>query len=119
MTTPSIVHAPGTSQIVIEAPGAYEVRFIVSGTEPSQFAVFANGFLIPGSVYGSGAGTQQNVGQVIVQLAANDVLTLRNHSSAAAVGLPSVVGGTQANVTASLTIQRLPDNGLQPSPPPP
>ena len=79
----------------------------MSGSEPNQFALFRNGAEVPGTVYGSGAGTQQNNGQVILTIAAGDVLTLRNHTSAAAVGLASVVGGTQANVNASIVIKKL------------
>jgi hypothetical protein len=58
-------------------------------------------------VYGSGAGTQQDNGQVILTLSAGDVLTLVNHSSAAAVTLQTLAGGTQTNVNASLLIEKL------------
>ena len=109
--TPGIVHTLGTSQIIVNDPGDYEVTFSVSGTEPNQFALFLNGSPVAGTVYGSGAGTQQNNGQAIFSIAANDVLTLRNHSSAAAVGLASVIGGTQANVNASIVIKMLNRNG--------
>ena len=105
--TPGITHAPGTTQIQVTTPGVYEVTFSVSGTEPNQFALFLNGVQVVGTVYGSGAGTQQNNGQAIFTIAAGDVLTLRNHSSAAAVGLASVIGGTQANVNASIVIKLL------------
>jgi hypothetical protein len=44
---------------------------------------------------------------VILTLAANDVLTLTNHTSPAGVGLATAVGGSQANVTASLLIEQL------------
>jgi len=40
-------------------------------------------------------------------LQSNDVLTLVNHSSAAAVTLQTLAGGTQINVNASLLIERL------------
>ena len=66
-----------------------------------------NGAAVPGTVYGSGAGTQQDEGQVIVTLSASDVLTLVNHSSAAAVTLQTLAGGTQTNVNASLLIEKL------------
>jgi hypothetical protein len=46
-------------------------------------------------------------GQVIVSAAAGDVITVRNHSSAAAVTLQSLAGGTLANVNASITLQKL------------
>ena len=79
----------------------------MSGVEPSQFALCLNGAPIAGTVYGSGAGTQQDNGQAIITIAANDALTLRNHSSAAAVTLQTLAGGTQTNVNASLVITKL------------
>jgi hypothetical protein len=75
--------------------------------EPNQFAIFLNGALFAGSIYGSGAGTQPNPGMVILTASAGDTITLRNHSSAAAVTLQTLAGGTQANSNASILIQRL------------
>ena len=105
--TAGITHAPGSPSILITDAGIYEVTFSVSGTEPNQFALFLNGNLVPGTIYASGAGTQQNNGQAIFTIGAGDVLTLRNHSSAAAVGLATPIGGTQANVNASVVIKKL------------
>jgi hypothetical protein len=105
--SPGITHTPGNSQITIINPGNYEVTFIVSGVEPNQFAVFLNGAQVTGTVYGSGAGTQQNNGQAIITVLAGGVLTLRNHSSAAAVTLQTLAGGTQTNVNASVIIKKL------------
>ena len=107
ITTVGITHTPGTAQIVVTNPGDYEVTFSVSGVEPNQFALFINGAPVAGTVYGSGAGTQQNTGQAIIAIAAGDVLTLRNHSSAAAVTLQTLAGGTQINVNASVSIKML------------
>ena len=87
--------------------GTYMVTFSVSGTEPNQFALFVNRDVVSGSIYGSGAGTQPNVGQVIVELNKDDVLTLVNYSSDAAVGLQSLAGGRQENVNASISILKL------------
>ncbi len=105
--TPGFTHAPGAAEIGIVSAGTYQVTFGSSGTEPSQFALFLNGAPVPGATYGSGAGTQQNNGQVIVMAGAGDVLTVKNHSSAAAVGLASDIGGTQQNTNASVLIERL------------
>ncbi|MEH7548165.1 BclA C-terminal domain-containing protein, partial [Neobacillus vireti] len=105
--TPGITHAPGTSQILVTTPGDYEVTFSVSGVEPNQFSLFLNGAPVAGTVYGSGAGTQQNNGQAIIAISAGDVLTLRNHSSSAAVTLQTLAGGTQTNVNASIVIKKL------------
>ncbi len=77
--TPGITHAPGTTDITLTDSGDYKVTYSVSAVEPSQMALFVNGAVVPGTVYGSGAGTQQNIGQVIATFSAGDVLTVRNH----------------------------------------
>lgn len=105
--TPDITHAPGSNAVNFSIPGIYSVTYSVSGVEPNQFALFLNGAEVPGTVYGSGAGTQQNTGQAVFAISAGDVLTLRNHSSAAAVTLQTLAGGTQINVNASLVIQQV------------
>ena len=105
--TAGITHSPGTSDISIASAGDYKVTFSVSGVEPGQFALFLNGGIIAGTVYGSGAGTQQNTGQAIVAIGPNDILTLRNHSSAAAVTLQTLAGGTATSVNASVLLQKL------------
>ncbi|MDX6697208.1 MAG: hypothetical protein QOE65_605 [Solirubrobacteraceae bacterium] len=105
--TAGFTHAPGTSQIQIVNAGDYRISYSVSGTEPSQFAVYLNGSGVAGTVYGSGAGTQQSTGQAIIQAGAGDVLTVRNHTSSAAVGLATPIGGTQANANASVVIEKL------------
>jgi len=105
--TSGITHAPGAAGITLTAAGTYEVTFSVSGTEPSQMALFVNGTLVPGAVYGSGAGTQQNTGQAILVVPAGAVLTVRNHTSSAAVGLATPIGGTRASSNASMVIEKL------------
>jgi hypothetical protein len=105
--TPWIIHAPGTSQIVFASSDNYKVAFSLSTVGPSQFAAFLNGVAIEGATYGSGAGTQQNNGQVIVAVLAGDFITIRNHSSAAAIAIQDWAGGTQANTNASVLIEKL------------
>lgn len=101
-------HTPGTSQINVLNAGTYYVIFSVSGVESNQFALFVNGAAsVPVTIYGSGAGTQQNTGFGTLVLGAGDVLTVRNHSSAAAVTLQTLAGGTQNNANAAVQILRL------------
>ena len=102
-----VTHAPGDDEIVVTDAGTYEVNFSVSGVEPNQFTIFVNGVPDTSTVYGSGAGTQQNTGQSILVLGAGDVITLVNHTSAAGVTLQTLAGGTQTNVNASVQIVRL------------
>ena len=97
----------GLAPITFSVDGDYKVTFNTSGTESSQFTLFLNTTPLTGSTYGSGAGTQQNNGQVIVAIVATDVLTLRNYTSAAAVGLQALAGGTRPNVNASVLIEKL------------
>jgi hypothetical protein len=105
--SPGITHSPGAAGITLTNPGIYELAFSVSGTGPNQIALFVNGSVVPGTIYASGAGTQQNTGEGIATIAAGDVLTLRNHTSSAAIGLATPIGGTQASTNASVSIEKL------------
>jgi len=103
----TIMHAPGTSTIQIGTAGDYAIWFYANGVKPNPFALYQNGAPVAGSIYGSGAGTQGNTGMVIITAAAGDVLTIRNHSSASAVTLQTLAGGTQTNSNASILIQKI------------
>ena len=102
-----ITHSVPDSQIVLAVTGTYEITFIVSSVEPNQFALSLNGAPLTGTTYGSGNGTQQTTGDALISIAAGDVLTLRNHTSASAVTLQTLAGGTQTNVNASVMIEKL------------
>lgn len=103
----SIAHTPGTAAIVLGSAGYYAVWFIAAGAEANQFTLFQNGVPVAGGTYGSGAVTQPNPGMAIVAAAAGTVLTVRNHTSAAAVTLQALAGGTQLNANAAILIQRI------------
>lgn len=106
--TSNFTFAPGTSTIQVINAGVYDVIFSASGVEPNQFALFANGILVPGTIYGSGAGTQITTGFGIVVLPANSVLTLVNNiSSEPSVDLQTNAGGTQFNTNASIKILQI------------
>jgi hypothetical protein len=107
--TAGFAHGLGSSDITVLNEGVYKVTFSVSGAEPNQFGLFINGVVVAESVYGSGAGTQQNTGQAILSIGANDVITLVNHTSAAAVTLAASppIGGTAPTVNASILFQKL------------
>jgi hypothetical protein len=105
--TAGITHALDTASIALVNTGDYAIWFNVAGVEPNQFTLFQNGAPVSGATYGSGAGTQPNPGMVIITSAAGDTLTIRNHTSAAAVTLQTLVGGTQINANASILIQQI------------
>ncbi|WP_243117116.1 hypothetical protein [Lacrimispora algidixylanolytica] len=81
--------------------------FYAAGVEANQFSVFQNGTPVAGAIYGSGAGTQPNPGMVIITAAIADIITIRNHTSAAAVTLQTLAGGTQVNANASVLIEKI------------
>ena len=87
--------------------GTYEIAYSVSGAETNQMAVFDDGVLVAGTVYGAGSGTAQNNGQAIITVTAGAILTIRNHSSGSAVDLETLAGGTATNVNASVMIEQL------------
>lgn len=103
----AITYTAGSSVIPIGTAGDYAVWFNATGVEPNQFSLFQNGTSVAGGIYGSCAGTQANPGMVIVVAAAGDSLTLRNHSSSAAITLQTLSGGTQVNANASILIQKI------------
>ena len=105
--TSGFTHAPGSASINVINSGVYSIIFSVTNVESCQFAVFITGAVSPGSIYGSGAGTQQNTCPYIVPLSAGSIITIRNHSSAAAVTLQTLAGGTQTNTNASVQILRI------------
>lgn len=100
-------HVASTGPIVIVNSGMFDVIFSISAAEPNQFALYINGTPVPYIIYGSGAGTQQNVGFGIFPAFTGDVIEVVNHSSAAAVTLASVIGGTQVNANAAIKIIRI------------
>jgi hypothetical protein len=104
-----ITYTPGSGTINVTSAGTYLINFSVSGTESNQFAIAVNGSPNASTIYGAGAGTEQNNGQAIITLAANDVITLINHTSATAVQLFATppIGGTAAAINASIVILRI------------
>ncbi len=103
----SIAHTVGDSIITINTPGNYKILFSVTAQQANQFALFLNGGLVAGSIYGSNDTDQQNTGVAIITVTSSSTLTLRNFTSATSVLLETLAGGTANNVTASILIQRL------------
>lgn len=107
LMTSGITHNPGSSFIFINVTGIYKIDFSVSATTASQIAVFQNGIAAAGSRYGSGVGSAQNTGSVIVSVTAGDVIQLTNSGSSAGLNLPANIGGSQSASNASVVIMKL------------
>lgn len=102
-----VIHNLGDAEVMITAPGNYKVLFSVTGQQANQFALYVDGVPNADAVYGSNDVDQQNSGFSIISVASTAALTLDNHTSAGSIFLETLAGGTQANVTASMLIQRL------------
>lgn len=100
-----VIHALGDSQVTVVNPGIYEITFITSTTQASQFNIFVNGVAQAARYYVSAT---QNMGQAILSLPANAVITLVNSQSPGSVNLnPTVFPSAAQNVSAALIIRQL------------
>ena len=102
-----ISHDVNTGSITIENPGTYAVWFSVTGGTPNQFALYQNDSPVPGSIYGTESASAGNIGMVIINAEAGDVLSVRNHTSTGPVALDNSAGGTEINTSASIKILRI------------
>jgi len=99
---------PATSApITIVNAGTYEVVWTTGVAEPQQVALFLDGVAVDSTIYGQATGTSVMTGVAVITATAGQALTLRNHSSAAALTLVTPAGGTQDNNTNSLFIKSL------------
>lgn len=83
-TIQDITHVPGTPEIIIQNTGRYEVFFnpqTAFGRGPTQWALYLNNVLVPGSIYNSGIeqlNSPRANGYVLLAANAGDVITIRN-----------------------------------------
>ena len=119
-----ITHSKDSKNINIKNSGFYAVLFRVTGELSNQFAIFKNGTLVPGTIYGTtvpapppaeagdDSGYGNNTGIAILSANAGDILTLRNHTSTSSINLVNNAGGSATNVSASILIIRIGENDL-------
>ena len=99
---------PATSApITILTAGTYRVDYSVTVAEARQIALYLDGAVVLSTIYGQATGTAVTTAFAIIEVAAGQVLTLRNHLSAAALTLVTPSGGTANNTTDSLIITKL------------
>ncbi|HHW48206.1 MAG TPA: DNRLRE domain-containing protein [Clostridiaceae bacterium] len=102
-----ISHDINTATINIDSAGTYAVWYTVTGAEPNQFTLYQNDNPVPGSTYGTSTANNGYSGMVIINAAAGDQITLRNHTSAGDVTLDNAAGGTETGVSASIMILKI------------
>ena len=85
----------------------YSVQWSVTVAEARQIALFLNGAVVAGTTVGAATGTVVTSSQAIITATAGSLLTLRNHTSVAALTLVTPSGGTAGNNTNSILIKQL------------
>ncbi len=112
-----VSHTAGSDSVSLVEAGTYAVWFSVNGQRPSQFALFLNNNLVPGSIYSVGLpSSSSNSGMAVISAQAGDILTVRNHNSLEPILLNYRLSGIEINVTASLLILKV-GPAEEPSPP--
>lgn len=96
-----------SAPITILNAGVYKVEFTATVAEARQIALYLDGAVVLSTIYGQATGTSVTTGIAIINVSAGQVLTLRNHLSAAALTLVTPSGGTANNTTNSITITKL------------
>lgn len=107
-----ILHTPSptvatSAPITVVNAGIYEIYFTATVAEARQIALYVNGAVDLSTIYGQATGTAVTTGFAILTLAANSIITLRNHLSAAALTLVTPSGGTAENTTNSIIIKQV------------
>jgi hypothetical protein len=101
------VGAPPASTFTVTLAGAYQIAWQVSVAEPGQLQVAVGGVGVASTVVGRATGTNQIVGNTVLQLLAGDVVSIINPAgNAAALTLTPTAGGTHA-VSATLSIRKI------------
>ncbi len=112
-----VSHAAGSGSVSLDEAGTYAVWYSIDCQQPSQFALFLNNNLVPGSIYSAGfPSSSSNSGMAVISARAGDILALRNHDSLEPIILNHRLSGIEINVTASLLILKV-GPAEEPSPP--
>lgn len=102
-----VTHFINDARLIFDSNGVYSTLVNMVGDTESQFSLFINDELVPGSTFGVGSLLASNVLSIILTVNEGDVLTVRNYQSDGPVSLSSNTGGEQANRNASITILRI------------
>lgn len=102
-----ITHTANSENVNIESAGIYAVWYTVTGAEANQFTLYRNDNPVPGTTYGTAVANNGYTGFAIINAAAGDRITLRNHTSTGPVSLDNTAGGTETGVSASIMILKI------------
>jgi hypothetical protein len=104
----NMMHVNNSGDITIKKAGVYSLIYLVSTTQAAQFTFFINGNPINSTTSGINKGANSMHLINILELNENDVVSVRNHTSAVgAVTISAGAGGTAGGINAGLVIRRI------------
>jgi hypothetical protein len=96
------------SEVKILEDGVYKLFFLVNTNTAAQFALAVNGTPVPYTVQGTNRGAAQLTIRALLELNKNDIVTVKNHTSAnGKVVISQEAGGKNMSVSALLTIFKI------------
>lgn len=107
--SPLLTTVAGSGDVVVGAGGGgvYKINWEITPAEAGALALFINGVQAAGSLYGTGAGTQNIPGFSLLSLVDGDVVSLRTVNSPAALTL-QLSGTTDATeVINAISFERV------------
>jgi hypothetical protein len=95
-------------QIKITEDGVYKLFFVLNNNVPCQFCFCVNGVPVDTTIQGTNKGADQLTIRTILELKANDIVTVRNHTSnSPIVNTNENAGGARTSVSVVLTIFKI------------
>ncbi len=100
--------AANPDQVIVSEDGIYKIFFLATTGTQAQFAISINGVPLDYTIQGSNKGAGQITTRALVQLAKNDVITVKNHTSAnGSIVLTEHAGGNAQSLSALLTVFKI------------
>ena len=95
-------------QIKITEDGVYKMFFVLNNNLPCQFCFCVNGVPVDTAIQGTNKGADQLTIRTILELKANDIVTVRNHTSnSPMVTTNEHAGGVYNSVSVVLTLFKI------------
>jgi len=95
------------SNIKILEDGIYKCFFVLTTNTACQFAFAINGVAVDYTIQGTNKGAGQLTSRVILDLKKNDILSIKNHTSANPITLSINAGGQLPTMSALLTVFKI------------
>ena len=95
-------------QIKVLEDGVYKIFFLVTTNTAAQFTIMVNGVPLPETTQGTNKGAGQLSIRTLQELRANDIITVRNHSSSVGtVQVSANAGGYLNTIATNVTIFKI------------